>query len=104
LAALCNISVIVNPDLGDQVLQITNEDLELVCFVMRTHEHVKGVQEKAVCILKNFTRSPSNILVLLMNPSVAALVQKAMSTFNDSFEGRADYLLQVLAPHSTNIN
>ena len=100
MAALCNISVIVDPDLGDQVLQITTEDLEPICFVMGTHEYVKGVQENAIRLLKNFTLSPSNILVLEMNPSVAVLVQAAMSTFNDSFGGRADYLLQVLAPHT----
>ena len=99
MAALCNSSVDVNPDLGDQVLQITTEDLESICFVMRTHEHVKGVQENAIRLLKNFTFSPSNVLVLKMNLSVAALVQKAISTFNDSFEGRADYVLQRCSHH-----
>ena len=83
-------------------MQITTEDLELICFVMGT---LKGVQEKAIFHLKNLTLSPSNVPVLEMKPSVAALIQKARSAFPYSFGGRADYyredcLLQVLAPHT----
>ena len=61
LAALCNISVNVD---SNQVCEITSEDLDSVVQVMRVHQTVKAVQESAIILLRNFTFSPTNVLVL----------------------------------------
>ena len=95
LAALCNISVNVD---SNQVCEITSEDLDSVVQVMRVHQTVKAVQESAIILLRNFTFSPANVLVLEQSPFLASLVKSAMSTHNDHFQGRAEDLLRVLPP------
>ena len=93
LAALCSISVNVNPY---EVLEITHDDLEAVVFAMRAHQRVRPVQKNAIILLRNFTFSHSNVAVMEQNRYVVPLVRSAMSTFNDHFNGRADDLLRVL--------
>ena len=93
LAALCNISVNVDTN---EVSEITSEDLHAVISVMRLHSSVRDVQEGAIILLRNFTFSRPNLAVMEQNSSLVALVRTAMSTFNSSFEGRADDLLRVL--------
>ncbi|KAL7543729.1 hypothetical protein ACHAXR_013251 [Thalassiosira sp. AJA248-18] len=93
LAALCNISVNVDTN---EVAEITSEDLDAIVHIMRTHQSVKAVQESAIILLRNFTFSRTNVIVLEQNPFLTALVRSAMSTFNDHFHGRADDLLRVL--------
>ena len=93
LAALSNISVDVDTN---QVSQISRNDLDTIINAMRTHRYVKNVQNSAIILLRNFTFSPSNKLILQEYSNLAALVCTAVSTFNDTFQGRAEDLLHVL--------
>ena len=93
LAALCNISVNVDTN---EVSEITSDDLEAIVNAMRTHRAARGVQESAIILLRNFTFSSTNIMVMEQNPFLAPLIRSAMSTFNDHFQGRAEDLLRVL--------
>ncbi|KAL9182983.1 hypothetical protein ACHAXT_004262 [Thalassiosira profunda] len=93
LAALCNISVNVDTN---EVSEITSDDLEAIVNAMRTHRAARGVQESAIILLRNFTFSSTNIMVMEQNPFLVPLIRSAMSTFNDHFQGRAEDLLRVL--------
>lgn len=70
--------------------------LEAIVHTMRTHKDVKGVQESAIILLRNFTFSSTNIMIFEQNPFLVPLIRSAMTTFNDHFNGRADDLLRVL--------
>lgn len=50
----------------------------------------------SVILLRNFTFSRTNIMVMEQNPFIVPLVRSAMSKHNDHFQGRADDLLRVL--------
>ncbi|KAL7460993.1 hypothetical protein ACHAXS_001431 [Conticribra weissflogii] len=93
LAALSNLSVDVN---ANQVLRISPDDLEAITNVMRTHSKVKNIQQSAIIVLRNFTCSPSNCLILQQDAYLSGLIRSAVANFNDSFQGRAEDLLQVL--------
>ncbi|KAL7455047.1 hypothetical protein ACHAWC_006627 [Mediolabrus comicus] len=97
LSALSNICVDVD---SNQVLRISSDVLDAVVYVMRTHqnvkENVKEVQSIVIVLLRNFTFSPSNCLLLQENPFVSSLVNNAMVRFNTSFQGRAEDVLRVL--------
>ena len=99
LAALCNISVNVETD---EVAEITSDDLEAVVVTMRTHRSIRAVQESAIILLRNFTFSPANIMILGQNQYVIQLIKSAMAHFNDHFDNRADHLLRVLPEPSIN--
>lgn len=93
LSALSNICVDVE---SNQVLRISSDVLDAVVYVMRTHQNVKEVQSIVIVLLRNFTFSPSNCLLLQENPFVSSLVNNAMVRFNTSFQGRAEDVLRVL--------
>lgn len=93
LSALSNICVDVD---SNQVLRISSDVLDAVVYVMRTHQNVKEVQSIVIVLLRNFTFSPSNCLLLQENPFVSSLVNNAMVRFNTSFQGRAEDVLRVL--------
>ena len=93
LEALCNICMNVG---AEEVLEITSSDLEALVFVMRAHQTLKPIQERAITLLRGFSFSRTNVLVLEQNLFIVPLVRSAMSNFNDEFQGRADELLRVL--------
>ena len=95
LAALVNLSVDTEKN---QVSQISLEDLETIAEMMRIHQDVKAVQENAIILLKNFTFSPHNCLILQQNTYLASLIRMAMINFHETFQGRAENLLRVLPP------
>jgi len=87
LAALSNLSVDVN---ANQVLRISSDDLDTITNGMRTHPKVKDIQESAIIVLRNFTCSPSNCLILQQDAHLPGLIRSAVVNFNDSFQGRAE--------------
>ncbi|KAL7543232.1 hypothetical protein ACHAXR_012523 [Thalassiosira sp. AJA248-18] len=93
LCALCNMSVNVETN---EVSEIMDGDLEAIVNAMRTHQTVRAIQENAIILLRNFTFSRTNIMVLEQNPFLVPLIRSAMSNFNDHFGNRADNLLCVL--------
>ena len=94
-AALVNLSVNMEKK---QVCRINSEDLDTIVNMMRIHQNVKAVQETAIILLRNFTFSPHNVRILQENSFLAGLIRVAMSTFHDTFGGRAEDLLRVLPP------
>jgi hypothetical protein len=93
LAALCNVSVNVDTN---QVSEITSDDLDAIVNAMRAHQNVEGIQRKSLILLKNFSFSRSNIMVMEQNPCLVPLIRSARSTWQIDFEGRVHYLLHVL--------
>lgn len=94
LAALCNVSVNVE---SNQVSEITGEDIDAIVHAMRTHLNVKGVQESAIYLLRNYTFSQSNMQVLEgACPQLTNLIKAAKANHNNHFRGKADELLRVL--------
>lgn len=93
LAALCNVSVNVETN---QVSEITSDDLEAIVNVMRVHQDVKSIQQKALILLKNLTFSRVNIIVMEQNPFLVPLLLSVKSKWRHTFESRVDYLLLIL--------
>mmetsp|Transcript_27538 Transcript_27538/g.58835 ORF Transcript_27538/g.58835 Transcript_27538/m.58835 type:complete len:1552 (-) Transcript_27538:1946-6601(-) len=93
LGALCNICVNVDTN---EVSDITRDELDTVVTAMRAHQTIKGVQENAIILLKNFTLSRANVIVLGQEPFLVPLVHLAVFIHNDHFRGQADNLLRVL--------
>jgi hypothetical protein len=93
LSALSNICVDIETK---QVLRISSDVLDVLVHTMLTHQYKKEVQSIAIILLRNFTFSPSNVLILQRNKLVSKLVNNAMVNFNTNFQGRAEDVLRVL--------
>ena len=63
---------------------------------MRAHLNVKGVQESAIYLLRNYTFSQSNMQVLEGVEELTNLIKAAKANHNNHFRGKADELLRVL--------
>ena len=93
LATLANVSAYVDTN---EVSEITSGDLDAIVNAMRAHQNVEGIQRKSLILLKNFSFSRANIMVMEQNPCLVPLIRSARSTWQIDFEGRVDYLLHVL--------
>lgn len=89
LTALENICIDLN---SNQVLQISSDVVDAVVNTMRTHQSERGVQSVSINILRSFTFSPSNYLILQRNALIPSLVNNAMVNFNLT---RAEDVLRV---------
>ncbi|KAL7474604.1 hypothetical protein ACHAW6_000573 [Cyclotella cf. meneghiniana] len=81
----------------NQVCRITSSDLDTIVNIIRIHQDSKAVQESAIILLWNFTFSPHNCHILKENSFLVGLIHTAMQNFRDTFQGRAEDLLQVLS-------